>query len=341
MNSLTVLLGACSVAFAASTAYLITRSDSDARGSSESVPCHTGSAVSRTERGEAEYYPRAQARADTQSQPAAADTGDVLPLLGRTSQTAAPDINQAMDTAIRNEQRELLKDSDYRLARREIEKQHLWQSHREATDAMGLSLESTDALIELLAEHRLQSLEHPLPGPRGGDVRVDPSNPPAWLAAQRVEEERRQADIRALLGDAKYAEWTTYRETAAARREVALLGREFELSGDPLRLEQREALTRAILDEEREQATASKQARNVSLFQSADRADHVVTLEENVESVQESNVRLQRAAAKHLSSQQMQLYDSVLQRRIKLARAQLKVQREMLERRSFTSAGDH
>lgn len=329
----------CSVAFASSTVYLFIQRPAELENlvlpgqclDEENEDRRIDATVSTTATGVLTEEHRSESKrgAATRSDK---DAGLAANDLDKPS---AEEVNFAVEAGLRTEQRELLEDPNYRAARREIEKQDMWLIHREAIGALGLSANTADALMELLAEHRVQSLERPSGIPSGDDGRIDPLNPPGWLVNQRADEQRRQADIRGLLGEAKYAEWTTFRETAAARREVAFLERTFELSGDPLRSDQREALTKLITGEERRQVSEANKAQSTSIFGPQGGIEHVAMLEDNVKRIERSNERLRRIAGSYLSAQQMDLYGAALDRRLSLATAQLQVQREMIHHRSL------
>jgi len=223
-----------------------------------------------------------------------------------------------------------LRDPRFRAAQLESLKQNLWLQNAEAIKAVRLSHEMADSLMELLAEHQLQWTEQPVGIPPGTD-RLHPdinlNNPPEWFVKLQREKERRQAEIAALLGDAKYREWNAFYETASARQEVAQLERALEGSENPLHADQQTALIEAIADEWRKEASDPRSESDATAS------------EDEIEILAELNERLHQAAARSLSASQLEVYQATLDRKLAQAKAQLAVQRVYLESQSDAQPG--
>lgn len=337
MNRILVVLSISTLAFASSTAYLVVRAqvqrekvatlqqrvrDLEGVGAAQAAPATHGSPPPSYEQASAVESSASKAFSDVTTLIASAP-----------NEPTVEEVNLAIEVGQRARQLDLLSDPNFRAARLEADKQNLWGTHADTLAALRLSPQMADKLMELLADHQLQWTERPVGIPQDtdrGNPRIDPNSPPVWLVKQRQEQQRRQAEIEALLGDAKYREWTELNRTRGARAEVSQLERAMDASGEPLTVERRQMLIKLFVEEEGRQATESLKASSSSPLGPGNEANHLTMLQANVERVARSNERLRKLAGSYLSPNQMDICEAALDRKLARAKAQLAVHRALM-----------
>ncbi len=105
-------------------------------------------------------------------------------------------------------------------------------------DRLGLTQKDADKLLDLITEQQTGSL----------DRQRNPGDP-AQGEAMRTEWQRIDGEIADLLGPAKAAEYSNYKNEMPARMEVAMLAQQFESSEAPLSDQQRTRLVKAMSEE--------------------------------------------------------------------------------------------
>lgn len=213
----------------------------------------------------------------------------------------------------------LLSDPRYRSLRLKGERNTLYRVHAEAITALRLSPDTSEKLLTLLAEHALEFVEPP-----SGKPRDDEGLEPRWRVERQLNEQRQQAEIEALIGTAKYREWREFYETKSARYEIALLEKQVEAIGEPLRSDQREILVDLIADEERQQSARPIIGPGV-------RESPVSVLESDAKRIEASNERLRQLAASYLTSEQLELFGRSLDRKLDWMRTRVDLERRYLE----------
>jgi hypothetical protein len=209
--------------------------------------------------------------------------------------------------------------------------------HAEAIAALQLSPDAADKLLTLIAEHSLESVERPSGRPRDGtdlDAGADPANPPRWRVKEQLNEQRRQAEIEASIGTEKYREWREFYETKPARYQVALLEKQVEIIGEPLRTDQRNNLVNLITDEARLQPAKTLRGPGVP-------EPHLSTLEAAAARIEASNERLVQLAASYLTPNQLEILQRSLDRKLDWARTHVDLERQRLKISKRETAATH
>jgi hypothetical protein len=217
-------------------------------------------------------------------------------------------------------QRRLMEDPEYRAAMRMQQKMGILRMYSDLGQALQLQPAETEKLLDLLAEQQLQQMEGRPAGLNNGAP--DPAAMQEWqqkLAQQRAQNER---DIAALVGDAKAAELQNYQKTLGARNQVRELSTMLANSAAPLRNEQMQPLIDAI---------ATEQQRRSTEFRPARPADRASALEDNIKRLEQYNQRMHDAAASHLSSQQLERFDAILNQQLEMQRASMRMMRAQAE----------
>jgi hypothetical protein len=247
------------------------------------------------------------------------------------------EVNLAMQIARRAEQEELLRDPRYRQLRLQREVHTLWRVHGDAIASTRLPPKVAQALVELLAQHQLEQVEHGTTAARDAQSDGVHDDGGASLAdIQRQQREQRQAaEIETLLGTAKYQDWTNFHQTKLARYQVTLLEKSAESVGEPLRPEQRTALVGLLTDVPNDAAAANSGGGARKLETSP--RQHLAALEHEVDQVSRANRYLQQMAASYLTPRQLEIYMSMLNRNLERAKAEAELQRATME---LLDAGD-
>jgi hypothetical protein len=120
---------------------------------------------------------------------------------------------------MREQQRELLKDPQYRAAMLVQQRTGIAQYYKDVGIELGLGAEKTDALLDLLAEQQVRRMEQP-------PLAYEPGQAPEIGEAQRSQErfqamqQRNQEELGALLGADKAQAFKDYQSNAGARQMV-------------------------------------------------------------------------------------------------------------------------
>ena len=122
-------------------------------------------------------------------------------------------------------ERQMLRDPLYRDSLREAAKQRFAQTRADAIRAVGMSPEQADRVIDLWVERNLWLMEN-------GDVTGNGNMSPERQSEMKRRTDAEQAEVRALLGDEMYADWTSYLQSSSERGEVNSMSA--QLGGDAL-----------------------------------------------------------------------------------------------------------
>lgn len=219
----------------------------------------------------------------------------------------------------------LMRQPRYRALRIESEINTMYRVHADAVAAIRLSPEATKKLMALLAEHQLEGSAFPTGKPRPEDIDTgaESPNPPRWRVKMQLNEQRRAAEIESVLGPQKYQQWRNYHESRPARHEVALLDRQAEAIGEPLRADQRDNLIALMTEEAKQQPPRLPPGPDVP-----DTALSV--LESDAKRIEVSNRRLLQLATSYLTPQQLNLLEESLDRKLAWARTHAELHREYL-----------
>lgn len=246
--------------------------------------------------------------------------------------------------ALQERQRLLWKDPEYRAAMVEQSKLGLRQLYGDAQRELGLSAAEMEHLLTLVAEQRMPDAEALAPAPTDAEGRPDPTQ--MQRGRERVAERQRQrdAEIRKLLGEQRYAQWQEYERSMPERMRTKMLRVELASAGLSLDATQEQSLARLVQDEQRRMSADFAKLPTASPATGIGAPDAVAlrsgavppSAEEQLrrqrlmlEATERANQRLRDGAAAFLSPEQlaafMQQRDSSLARE----RAMLRVQESM------------
>lgn len=219
-------------------------------------------------------------------------------------------------------EQERMQDPEYRALRRQQHKMGLLRMYSDLGKSLNLPSDEVDKLLDLLAEHQLNSMPPFIP-PGADQPDADRSE---WARRMQESQRKKEADIRALLGDTKYPEWQDYQSSMGARMQVRNLRSILEESSEPLREDQYLPLVTAIADEQRRLGTETRS----ELFKTRPsgpmtHAEQLAMMEQSLERTAEHNQRMRDAAASYLSAAQLERFDKMLNQQLEMQRLNLRM----------------
>jgi hypothetical protein len=126
--------------------------------------------------------------------------------------------------------------------RRQNQVERLRRRYAGMPEALGLDVNQADALYNLLANSRASAYE---------GIRAYEGDPVGRQAIQDAARAQRDADIEALLGPEKAAEFQSFEKSIPARMQVNRIGESLAASNVPLSADQRDSLIVAVAAEQR------------------------------------------------------------------------------------------
>lgn len=214
----------------------------------------------------------------------------------------------------------MLQDPDYRALRLEQNKMMLRRQYSDLGAALNLPAGEVEKLLGVLAERQLQMMaDGPFMRPGSG------SDPAAeWSKSMAENQRQKEAEVKALLGDAKYQEWQDYKNSMGTRMQVRNLRSVLEGSPDPLRADQYQSLVTAMTAEQRRLAS---EPRNEMLKAPTNlsQTEALAQMEQSLERTAQYNQRMRDAAAPYLSSTQIERFDEMLKEQLEMQRLNLKM----------------
>lgn len=130
----------------------------------------------------------------------------------KVASTSGADVTRTI-REFQERERRMMSDAEYRKLRIEAGRQELSRTRADAIRVVGMSADQADRLIDLWVQRNLWFSENSdlaNGGRLNGDAQAE--------AKRRAEDE--QVELRALLGEEKYAAWTRYLQMGSERAEV-------------------------------------------------------------------------------------------------------------------------
>jgi hypothetical protein len=184
-------------------------------------------------------------------------------------------------------ERDLMKVPEYRKAQLTQTRLRLAQSHPGLADTLGLSRTEADHLFEVMAEAQLKLIDE------FTEMAARSGRTTASIAAMREKASGIEEPVRAVLGEARYAQYQEYQRNAKpVLTRVSSLGFTLNGASQPLNDSQARALAAAVLTEHQRQETAAASRPNP-------------TMAEYRKIEEESRRRVIAAVSPHLSSAQI------------------------------------
>lgn len=219
-----------------------------------------------------------------------------------------------------DDRRELLKDPEYRKARLAQMRIAAQQNSPGLAEELGLTPEEASRLFDVLAESQLaQSDINTGALLRGLNGAADPAAVEDANRRQRELAAQRDQQLEALLGSGRLAQYKEYEGQRSARISVAQWDRAMESVGVPMTSAQSRPLVAAYAAEQKRQAEEMSRLRASS--QLLGPAERQRLVEEQVRLTAESNRHIIDAARSHLTTQQLEALQGVLDQQLAVSRA--------------------
>jgi len=219
-------------------------------------------------------------------------------------------------------ERRLLRDASYREARRRFRQLELTYGHLDLAKVMQISQETADRLIALLVERELRYAEKAHPNPRNEEE--------ARIRRMKIEqsEQEEDAELAALLGQAKLAKWKEYQASLPARHQLRQLGAKLFAIGEPMREDQIEPLI-AVIYAEQKRLKQELSEYTASLVWSGGMESKSLAYRNarQLELAEAANKRIHEKASSILSPPQLTILDDSLRRQFELEQAEYQMYR--------------
>jgi len=222
-------------------------------------------------------------------------------------------------------ERQWLRNPKYREARRAQRRLELASGHLDLAVVLQISQDTADRLLDYFVDGELEYLSEAHPSPTNEEeTRVRRLE---IEEAQRVED----ADLAALLGEAKVPQWKAYQASLQTRYQVHQLRETLSASAEPLREDQMEPLIAAIHAEQK-QLNDEMADYNRTLPWSDDMGQsYSLRNERYAERSTAAIQRIHAEAASILSQQQLRSLDAMLQRQLDAQNARRRMEAARIE----------
>lgn len=174
------------------------------------------------------------------------------PAQAQVTQPAATNVPDRQDLreqmrAAMERQRSLLRDPEYREAMQTQQKMLLMQQNPDVARDLNLTAEQVDRLFGTLAEQSLRSMDTV----NAWEQQASQATPEEMQRKALEQQNTNEAELKNVLGDAKYREWMDYQTTAPARYEAARLRGLLANAGVPLDQNLAKPLLKVLLEHQK------------------------------------------------------------------------------------------
>lgn len=211
----------------------------------------------------------------------------------------------------------LTRDPEFCNAQKAQMRAALPQTYPDAAKALGLSKTESTALFDLLTRQQ-EGVVDMACGPQN-DTRQARLSGEALMQAQ-------QAELKTLLGPAKYAEWEEYLPSREGRVRVNQLRTALAMGDAPLTDEQAEPLLATVLAEGKR-----RRAENSSRVAPADPRARLDFEEETIKLLEESHARMISSTQAYLSPQQVAVMRNSMSNQVSMQKAMLRARRAQMD----------
>jgi hypothetical protein len=198
----------------------------------------------------------------------------------------------------------------------------LASGHIDLAESLQISQEQADKLIELLVDQELRYADNP---------KRNPANEEELRERHlRVAESQRanDAELAALLGKQKLAQWKEYQASLQTRHQVERLRTTLSAGPEPLREDQIQPLVAAMYaEQELVKEELSDYTATLTWSGGMEGKSHSRRNERHAQLAAAANDRIRTAAASILSQQQLETLDEMLQRQLDMQNAEYEMMR--------------
>jgi hypothetical protein len=267
------------------------------------------------------------------------------PMVSTVMPVAAPDQERIREQMQANMERQqaLLRDPEYREAMLAQQKMGLRQSNPNLRRDLDLTAEQADRLFSTLAEQQMRQTENASPIMWG--EQPDPAKMQEFQRKIMEQQSANEAEIKRVLGDAKFREWQEYQSLAGVRWEADRVRNSLANAGVPLD----ENLTKPLLKtlQEQQQKMLQQMAATPSpgmngfvaysgvsaaLMTGDDPRVNVVEMQEkSLEFMAQHQKRQREALVRVLTPEQLKVVEDEHNAELQMQRAQIRMMRAQQE----------
>ena len=267
---------------------------------------------------------------------------------------AAPDherIREQMKASMER-QRALLRDPEYREAMAAQQKMGLMRSNPNVARDLDLTPEQVDRLFATLAEQQMRSMETNPPMMWG--EQPDAAKMQEFQRKSLEQQAANEAELKRVLGDAKFREWQEYQSMAGVRWEADRVRASLANAGVPLDDNQTKPLLKTLADQQQKmmqeaaKMTAPGTNRVVAgsgwasvVSGSAPDMNVVQMQEQSLEFMAQHQKRQREALARVLSPEQVKIIEDEQNAELQMQRAQIRMMRAQQEAGLLDPAGNN
>lgn len=270
------------------------------------------------------------------AEPAPVAGGTVTAANSMLSSRAAPPDQQQMRehmAASIERQRTLLRDPEYREAMRTQQKMMLTRGNPDVAKDLNLTADQVDRLFGTLADQTLRSMDHM-------NMWEEQPDPAKLQEQQRKAAEQarvNEAELKGVLGDAKYREWQEYQQLAGVRWEASRVRTSLANAGMPLDENLAKPLLKVLQEQQKQemqrlQQHAAKQSNavtaSVGFVTSGTGDSNIIQLMTNSqESLAKTQKQQREALARVLTPEQLKIIEEEQNAELQMQRVQLQLMR--------------
>jgi hypothetical protein len=234
-------------------------------------------------------------------------------------------------------QRALMKDPDYREAMHAQQKVMLMRGNPDVGKDLDLTAEQVDRLFGTLAEQSLRGMDNM--GAFQWNEQPDAAKMQELNRKQMEQQRANEAELKAVLGEAKYREWQDYQASMGPRMEASRLRTSLASAGLPLDEHQVKPLVKALQEHQNKvlrEITAREGANQLlphgSIVSSATFVgDSVQIMQDSTEVMAKSQRQQREALAQILTPEQLKVIEDEQNTELQMQRAQLRIMQAQKE----------
>jgi hypothetical protein len=276
--------------------------------------------------------------------PAAVASGAAVPtaFVGARVPIPEPDrdrLRQQMHANMER-QRALLRDPEYREAMHAQQRMNVARSNPTVGRDLNLTAEQVDRLYDTLADHAMRSIENTQPFMWG--EQQDPAQVQEFHRKVMEQQAAQQAELKSVLGEAKYREWQEYQGMSGVRFEADRLRSSLASAGVPLDENLTKPLQKALHNQQikmMQQVAATASAASpggrwtaaTSGFVGHSNTDSLKMQEDALEMMAAHQKRRREALVDLLTPEQLKVIEDEHNSELQMQRAQLRMMRAQQE----------
>jgi hypothetical protein len=237
-------------------------------------------------------------------------------------------------------QRALLRDPEYRAAMHAQQRMNVARSNPSVGRDLNLTAEQVDRLYDTLADQAVRSIENTQPFMWG--EQQDPAQVQEFHRKVMEQQVAQQAELKTVLGEAKFREWQEYQAMSGVRFEADRLRTSLASAGVPLDENLTKAVQKALHNQQVKMmqeaaATASgaspggRWVAATSGFVGHSNADSLKMQEDSLEMMSAYQKRRREALADLLTPEQLKVIEDEHNAEMQMQRAQLRMMRAQQE----------